>query len=143
MFDAYSKSSVSSQTYSVSENSVPQTSSQESVFYQSCNNASEKTLLDTICLIEFPDPYQENSSQNKTEWLTNNPHGELLQEFHECSHCLMQTTATKSKTLLNVSDFILFQLVIFIVRSGYRCISEIGFKLMYWNRNFEHTFSST
>ena len=100
-------------------------------FYQICNNASEKALLNTICLIEFPDPYQENSSQNKTEWLTNNPHGELLQGFHECSHCLMQTTATKSKTLLNVSDFILFQLVIFIVRSGYRCISEIGFKVMY------------
>ena len=63
-----------------SDNCVPdenvfQTSSLESVLCQNCNRALEKTLyIDTICLIEFPDPYQGNSIWNEVERLPNNPH---------------------------------------------------------------------
>lgn len=86
-----------------SDNCVPdenvfQTSSLESVLCQNCNHALEKTLyIDTICLMEFPDPYQGNSIWNEVERLPNNPHRELLQELNECLHCPMQTTAAKSK----------------------------------------------
>ena len=52
---------------SVPDESVFQISSLQSILCQTCNNASENTLLDTICPISFPDPYRMNSIQNEID----------------------------------------------------------------------------
>ena len=97
---------------SVPDESVFQISSLESILCQTCNNASENTLLDTICPISFPDPYRMNSIQIEIERLTNDPHGELVQSY-PCVNCPTRTNATKARTVLNISDFIIFQLKLY------------------------------
>lgn len=55
--------------YSVPDASVFQTSFLELILCQRRFNASENTLRDTICFIEFP--YRLNSTQNEINSLTN------------------------------------------------------------------------
>ena len=109
MFDVYFKSIVSSQIWQF----CTWWKCVSNIFIRVCSLSKlqpclRKNLIDTICLIEFPDPYQGNSIWNKVERLTNNPHRELLQELNECLHCPMQTTAAKSK------HYWIFQISLFL-----------------------------
>ncbi|XP_066911966.1 uncharacterized protein [Clytia hemisphaerica] len=45
--------------------------------------------------------------------MVNDPYGEFLQEAYECSHCPVRTVAKKFRTLFNVSNVLVIQLVIF------------------------------
>ncbi|XP_066926765.1 uncharacterized protein [Clytia hemisphaerica] len=86
----------------------------ESVLCQNCNNASEKTVFDNMCQIRFSDPNNpENSVKDSIEKLTNDPYGNFLQDSYECANCPIKTNATQNITLLNVSDSLIIQLVIF------------------------------
>ncbi|XP_066926766.1 uncharacterized protein [Clytia hemisphaerica] len=67
-----------------------------------------------MCQIRFSDPNNpENSVKDSIEKLTNDPYGNFLQDSYECANCPIKTNATQNITLLNVSDSLIIQLVIF------------------------------
>ena len=98
---------------SVPEESLFKISSVESILCQTCYNASEKTVSDTICHIEFPNRFNQNSIESEISRLVNDPHGELLEDLYDCLICPARTNATKSKTIISISDFVIISLVVF------------------------------
>ena len=110
--------SILNHVYQVHLNEIPAESAfrvsfLESVLCQSCNNPSERTEYYNMSRIQFPNHLDPgNSTKDMIEKLTNDPYGEFLQDYI-CSNCPTRTNATKSRTLFNVSDALIIQLVIF------------------------------
>ena len=82
---------------------------EESVLCYNCNKYSNTKFTNSLCQIEFPELDIMNSIQTKIDKMTNNPHGEQMDEPYKCEHCISThpngTIAYQARTLINVKSY--------------------------------------
>ena len=101
---------------------------EESILCFNCNKHINSKFRESLCQIEFPEYYNENSVQRKIEEMTNNPYGETLEDLYKCENCRPTkpdgTEASRARTLMNLNKYMIVQLKTF----GYDRMSRQPFK---------------
>ena len=97
----------------VTEENVFHLSFLQSVFCQNCKKTSERIIPSSLCHIEFPDCFAQNSIANEISKLVDDPHGRPLDNLYNCDTCPFRTHAKESKTLFNISNCLIIQLNLF------------------------------